>query len=142
MRKRSTQIRSLERTAHRVQGGFENDLWKVAFEPENWNDDKIKSRFSRIIPLKIERYIAVSYTHLISAYNEEGNYIKDEDKAEKIKEIAGKEYTDIEDGEETAAVLNAYFELLPDESAGEFQGSESLSRAQAMACLLYTSRCV
>jgi len=35
MRKRSTQIRSLERTAHRVQGGFENDLWKVAFEPEN-----------------------------------------------------------------------------------------------------------
>ena len=72
----------------------------------------------------------------ISAYNEEGNYIKDEDKAEKIKEIAGKEYTDIEDGEETAAVLNAYFELLPDESAGEFQGSESLSRAQAMALVM------
>ena len=72
----------------------------------------------------------------ISAYNEEGNYIKDEDKAEKIKEIAGKEYTDIEDGEETAAVLNAYFELLPDESAGEFQGSKSLSRAQAMALVM------
>ena len=72
----------------------------------------------------------------ISAYNEEGNYIKDEDKAEKIKEIAGKEYTDIEDGEETAAVLNAYFELLPDESAGEFQGSKSLSRAEAMALVM------
>ena len=72
----------------------------------------------------------------VSAYNEEGNYIKDEDKAEKIKEIAGKEYTDIEDGEETAAVLNAYFELLPDERAGEFQGSESLSRAQAMALVM------
>ena len=72
----------------------------------------------------------------ISAYNEDGNYIKDEDKAEKIKEIAGKEYTDIEDGEETAAVLNAYFELLPDESAGEFQGSKFLSRAEAMALVM------
>ena len=71
-----------------------------------------------------------------SAYEDVVNYIKDEDKAEKIKEIAGKEYTDIEDGEETAAVLNAYFELLPDESAGEFQGSKSLSRAQAMALVM------
>ena len=71
-----------------------------------------------------------------SAYEDVVNYIKDEDKAEKIKEIAGKEYTDIEDGEETAAVLNAYFELLPDESAGEFQGSKSLSRAEAMALVM------
>lgn len=35
MRKRSTHIRPKERAAHRVEGGLENGMWKVAFELEN-----------------------------------------------------------------------------------------------------------
>ena len=51
---------------------------------------------------------------------------------ESASDIASSEYTDVEDDEAFYAVLNAYFECLPDSTAGEFNGDESLSRGQAM----------
>lgn len=54
--------------------------------------------------------------------------------ADEISSLAYSEYTDIEEDSAEAlnAVLNAYFELLPDTETGVFNGSSSLTRAQAM----------
>lgn len=62
-------------------------------------------------------------------------FIFDEDNLAGIEDTANNEYTDIEDNQAIPAVLNAYFELLPD-SQGEFNGSATLTRAQAMAMVM------
>ena len=62
--------------------------------------------------------------------------IRDTEKLEKIESIASDNYTDIEDNQSIAAVINAYFELLPDQSEGQFDGDSTISRAQAMTLLM------
>lgn len=64
------------------------------------------------------------------------SYIRDAEKIEKLEEIANNEYTDLEDNQGVAAVINAYFELLPDQADGQFDGSATISRAQAMTLLM------
>lgn len=64
------------------------------------------------------------------------SYIRDAEQISKIEEIANNEYTDIEDNQGVAAVINAYFELLPDQADGQFDGSATISRAQAMTLLM------
>lgn len=62
--------------------------------------------------------------------------IRDTEKSEKIESIASDNYTDIEDNQSIAAVINAYFELLPDQEDGQFDGDATISRAQAMTLLM------
>lgn len=62
--------------------------------------------------------------------------IRDTEKSEKIESIASDNYTDIEDNQSIAAVINAYFELLPDQSEGQFDGDSTISRAQAMTLVM------
>ena len=64
------------------------------------------------------------------------DYLRSEDKQSAIETIANNEYTDIEDNQSIAAVINAYFELLPDQSEGQFDGDSTISRAQAMTLLM------
>lgn len=64
------------------------------------------------------------------------SYIRDAEQIEKIEEIANNEYTDLEDNQGVAAVINAYFELLPDQADGQFDGSATISRAQAMTIVM------
>ncbi len=64
------------------------------------------------------------------------NYIRDAEQISKIEEIANNEYTDLEDNQGIAAVINAYFELLPDQEDGQFDGSATISRAQAMTLVM------
>lgn len=64
------------------------------------------------------------------------SYIRDAERISKIEEIANNEYTDIEDNQGVSAVINAYFELLPDQEDGQFDGDATISRAQAMALLM------
>ena len=56
----------------------------------------------------------------------------------KLGEIASENYTDIEADDINApyATINAYFELLPDQEDGQFDGDATISRAQAMALLM------
>ena len=56
----------------------------------------------------------------------------------KLGEIASENYTDIEADDVNApyATINAYFELLPDQEEGQFDGDATISRAQAMALLM------
>ena len=42
-------------------------------------------------------------------------------------------YTDLSDSDRTAAMFNAYFNLLPDSTPNYFNGGDTLSRAEAMA---------
>lgn len=64
------------------------------------------------------------------------DYIRNDAQQSKIEEIANAEYTDLEDNQGVAAVINAYFELLPDQEKGQFDGSATISRAQAMTLLM------
>lgn len=64
------------------------------------------------------------------------NCIRDAGQIEKLEEIANNEYTDIEENQGVSAVINAYFELLPDQEDGQFDGDSTISRAQAMALLM------
>lgn len=64
------------------------------------------------------------------------DYIRNDAQQSKIEEIANNEYTDLEDNQGVAAVINAYFELLPDQEKGQFDGSATISRAQAMTLLM------
>lgn len=64
------------------------------------------------------------------------SYIRDAEQISKIEEIANNEYTDLEDNQGVAAVINAYFELLPDQEEGQFDGSATISRAQAMTLVM------
>ena len=62
--------------------------------------------------------------------------IRDTEQSEIIESIASDNYTDIEDNQSIAAVINAYFELLPDQSEGQFDGDSTISRAQAMTLVM------
>lgn len=64
------------------------------------------------------------------------DYIRNDAQQSKIEEIANNEYTDLEDNQGVAAVINAYFELLPDQEKGQFDGSATISRAQAMTLVM------
>ena len=64
------------------------------------------------------------------------NCIRDAEQIKKLEEIANNEYTDIEENQGVSAVINAYFELLPDQADGQFDGDATISRAQAMALLM------
>ncbi|MCI6783883.1 MAG: hypothetical protein MR594_09685 [Lachnospiraceae bacterium] len=64
------------------------------------------------------------------------SYIRDAEQSSKIEEIANNEYTDIEDNQGVAAVINAYFELLPDQEDGQFDGDATISRSQAMTLVM------
>ena len=61
-----------------------------------------------------------------------------DDKSAAIEQIANDNYTDIDEdtNQSMTAVVNAYFELLPDLTDGEFNGGESISRAQAMTLVM------
>ena len=64
------------------------------------------------------------------------DYLRNEDKQSVIETIANNEYTDIEENQSIPAVINAYFELLPDQADGQFDGDATISRAQAMTLLM------
>lgn len=64
------------------------------------------------------------------------NCIRDTEQIEKLEEIADNEYTDIEENQGVSAVINAYFELLPDQEDGQFDGDATISRAQAMTLVM------
>ena len=55
-----------------------------------------------------------------------------------IGELVGDTYTDVETDSPEApyAVINSYFELLPDQEDGKFDGDSTISRAQAMALVM------
>lgn len=65
-------------------------------------------------------------------------YVTMPDALEKLGEIATENYTDIEADDINApyATINAYFELLPDQEDGQFDGDASISRAQAMTLVM------
>ena len=64
------------------------------------------------------------------------DYIRNEEKQSKIEDIANNEYADIEENQGVSAVINAYFELLPDQEDGQFDGDATISRAQAMTLVM------
>lgn len=66
------------------------------------------------------------------------SYFANIDAMTKFGEIATENYTDIEADDVNApyATINAYFELLPDQEDGQFDGDSTISRAQAMALLM------
>lgn len=66
------------------------------------------------------------------------SYFANIDAMTKLGEIATENYTDIEADDVNApyATINAYFELLPDQEDGQFDGDSTISRAQAMALLM------
>ena len=57
---------------------------------------------------------------------------------ESISKMAADNYTDVDVDDVNApyATINAYFELLPDQEDGQFDGDATISRAQAMALLM------
>ncbi len=65
-------------------------------------------------------------------------YVTMPDALEKLGEIAAENYTDIEADDINApyATINAYFELLPDQADGQFDGDATISRAQAMTLVM------
>lgn len=65
-------------------------------------------------------------------------YFANIDAMTKFGEIATENYTDIDVDDVNApyATINAYFELLPDQEDGQFDGDSTISRAQAMALLM------
>ena len=65
-------------------------------------------------------------------------YLVSPDELAKFGEIAAENYTDIDVDDVNApyATINAYFELLPDQEDGQFDGDATISRAQAMALLM------
>lgn len=65
-------------------------------------------------------------------------YFANIDAMTKFGEIAAENYTDIDVDDVNApyAAINAYFELLPDQEDGQFDGDSTISRAQAMTLLM------
>ncbi len=65
-------------------------------------------------------------------------YLVSPDELAKLGEIAAENYTDIDVDDVNApyATINAYFELLPDQEDGQFDGSATISRAQAMTLVM------
>ena len=66
------------------------------------------------------------------------SYFANIDAMTKFGEIATENYTDVDVDDINApyATINAYFELLPDQEEGQFDGDSTISRAQAMALLM------
>lgn len=64
------------------------------------------------------------------------DFLRNESLQSEIDNIVNAEYTDIEDSQGAPALVNAYFELLPDQTEGLFEGSATISRAQAMTLLM------
>lgn len=66
------------------------------------------------------------------------SYFANIDAMTKFGEIAAENYTDVDVDDINApyATINAYFELLPDQEDGQFDGDATISRAQAMALLM------
>ena len=64
------------------------------------------------------------------------NYIRNEEQQSAFEMIANNEYTDLEDNQSIPAVINAYFELLPDQADAQFDGDATISRAQAMTLVM------
>ena len=65
-------------------------------------------------------------------------YLVSPDELAKLGEIAAENYTDIDVDDVNApyAAINAYFELLPDQEDGQFDGDSTISRAQAMTLVM------
>lgn len=65
-------------------------------------------------------------------------YLVSPDELAKLGEIAAENYTDIDVDDVNApyATINAYFELLPDQEDGQFDGDATISRAQAMTLVM------
>lgn len=71
--------------------------------------------------------------------NEDVNvYFNTETALEALANMASEHYADIEVDDLSApyATINAYFELLPDQEEGQFDGDATISRAQAMTLLM------
>ena len=66
------------------------------------------------------------------------SYFANIDAMTKFGEIAAENYTDIDVDDVNApyATINAYFELLPDQEDGQFDGDATISRAQAMTLVM------
>ena len=66
------------------------------------------------------------------------SYFANIDAMTKFGEIAAENYTDVEADDINApyATINAYFELLPDQIEGQFDGDSTISRAQAMTLVM------
>lgn len=65
-------------------------------------------------------------------------YLVSPDELAKLGEMAAENYTDIDVDDVNApyATINAYFELLPDQEDGQFDGDATISRAQAMTLVM------
>ena len=65
-------------------------------------------------------------------------YLVSPDELAKLGEIAAENYTDVDVDDVNApyATINAYFELLPDQEDGQFDGDATISRAQAMTLVM------
>lgn len=77
-------------------------------------------------------YIMATQNSAISQYLLSEGYMGE------IGELVGDAYTDVEKDSPEApyAVINSYFELLPDQEDGKFDGDSTISRAQAMALVM------
>ena len=66
------------------------------------------------------------------------SYFANIDAMTKLGEIATENYTDVDVDDASApyATINAYFELLPDQVDGQFDGDSTISRAQAMTLVM------
>lgn len=66
------------------------------------------------------------------------SYFANIDAMTKFGEIAAENYTDVDVDDINApyATINAYFELLPDQEDGQFDGDSTISRAQAMTLVM------
>lgn len=78
-------------------------------------------------------------TYLMATQNSAiSQYLLSEGYMGEIGELVGDAYTDVEKDSSEApyAVINSYFELLPDQEDGKFDGDSTISRAQAMALVM------
>ena len=78
-------------------------------------------------------------TYLMATQNSAiSQYLLSEGYMGEIGELVGDAYTDVETDSPEApyAVINSYFELLPDQEDGKFDGDSTISRAQAMALVM------
>lgn len=78
-------------------------------------------------------------TYYMATQNPEiAGYLMNDESMLKFGELAPATYTDVEADDSSApyAVLNAYFDLLPDQSDAQFDGESTISRAQAMTLVM------
>ena len=78
-------------------------------------------------------------TYLMATQNSAiSQYLLSEGYMGEIGELVGDSYTDVETDSPEApyAVINSYFELLPDQEDGKFDGDSTISRAQAMTLVM------